>query len=204
MKICCFTTGAKAHAGKLYEAGRECFTKGQDHEAWEYLSLATHLDPQNLHAWLFLALTCDALGDARAARFHLLTMVSVNEQDPDGWANLGLHYSHHGRHFEAAGAFAKAVRLSPSNACYWSDLGRALLNNGRPDRAIPALTCAIALAPADDHAWQLLAEAYRQARRLDPNKRRFVFQAWAGDGPIGGHTRWVSETHQALGIGHAT
>lgn len=47
---------------------------------------------------------------------RLAIRLQQNSRDLEGWRLLGMSYSNTGRHVDAAGAFAKAIELDPTNA----------------------------------------------------------------------------------------
>jgi cytochrome c-type biogenesis protein CcmH len=82
-----------------------------------------------------------------------------NPGDTEGWRTLGWSYFQAKRFVDAAGAYAKLVRLAPKDATAWSALGEAqtLAVNAVDRTAHAAFAQAVALDPKDARARYFLA-----------------------------------------------
>ena len=96
----------------------------------------------------------------------LPTMIRTQEErmrqnpgDTEGWRTLGWSYFQAKRFVDAAGAYAKLVRLAPTDPGAWSALGEAqtLAVNSVDRTAHAAFAKAVALDPGDARARYFLA-----------------------------------------------
>jgi cytochrome c-type biogenesis protein CcmH len=80
--------------------------------------------------------------------------------DAEGWRMLGWSYRSTGRSADAAGAYARAISLDPSNADYLSSRGEALVDAARGEVSADALAdfqAAAKIDPADPQTRYFLA-----------------------------------------------
>lgn len=70
------------------------------------------------------------VGDVATMVAGLEKKLKDNPEDFKGWATLGWSYYNLGRYADAAEAYARAVKIDPSNAEIWSALGEAQLLSG--------------------------------------------------------------------------
>lgn len=99
-------------------------------------------------------------GDVASKVRELEQKLQENPNDFKGWATLGWSYYNFGRYADAAAAYAKAVKIDPSNAEMWSALGEAQVLSG-PGGVTPAAEASfrktLTIDPSDHRARYFLA-----------------------------------------------
>lgn len=83
----------------------------------------------------------------------------ADENDAEGWYNLGTILARRGAFGEAADAFRRALAVDPSMSPARHNLGVALMRAGRLDEAIAALRDAVAAEPDSEGALYTLGVA---------------------------------------------
>ncbi|ATE65043.1 tetratricopeptide repeat protein [Rhizorhabdus dicambivorans] len=99
-------------------------------------------------------------GDVTSRIADLEKRLQTTPDDFKGWTTLGWSYYNLGRYADAAGAYAKAVKIDSSNAEIWSALGEVQLLSG-PGGVTPAAEAsfrkALSIDPGDHRARYFLA-----------------------------------------------
>ena len=157
---------------------------------------AIKLDPENLYAWIILALVLQELNRYEEAEQACGKAIEIDPNDAWAWASLGgLLHSNSQRYEEAEQAYRKAVEIDPNQARVWGRLGILLQDNlERYGEAEEAYRKAIEIDPKTASSWYNLGnllfreshdyeeaeQAYRKAIELDPNYTR----AWGNLGNL--------------------
>ncbi|MBD3760298.1 tetratricopeptide repeat protein [Rhizorhabdus sp.] len=102
----------------------------------------------------------EQVGDVASMISGLEKKLQDNPDDAKGWTTLGWSYYNVGRYADAATAYARAVKIDPSNAEIWSALGEAQLLSG-PGGVTPAAEASfrktLSIDPGDHRARYFLA-----------------------------------------------
>lgn len=102
----------------------------------------------------------EQVGDVESMISGLEKKLQDNPADAKGWTTLGWSYYNVGRYADAATAYARAVKIDPSNAEIWSALGEAQLLSG-PGGVTPAAEASfrktLSIDPGDHRARYFLA-----------------------------------------------
>lgn len=131
----------------------------------------------------------DAAGDWAGLAQFAQAQLQRDPNTPDWWLVAGYAYSRQGRHVEAAGQYAEAVRLEPDVTLAWTLLAEAYQAAGDTRRALATLDNAL-LARRDApqlhwlqaelyaglERWPEAIAAYRASLALDARHRA----AWQG------------------------
>jgi Flp pilus assembly protein TadD len=96
---------------------------------------AVALNPTNVSARSYLAVSCILLGDYESAGSQLREALRLSPDDPMAVSNQGVLLASSGHPGEAVAWFEKASRLAPDNTRNLVNLGRAYAATGREDRA---------------------------------------------------------------------
>lgn len=101
----------------------------------------------------------EAPADPAAAIASLEVRMRAHPDDGEGWRSLGWSYFQVERYADAAGAYAKATKVSPDNAELWSAFGEAqtLASNAVDPIAHDAFGKALAIDPKDSRGRYFLA-----------------------------------------------
>ena len=83
----------------------------------------------------------------------------ADENDPEGWYNLGTILARRGAYGDAADAFRRALAVDPSMGPARHNLGVALVRAGKLDEAIVVLRESVAAEPSSEGAIYTLGVA---------------------------------------------
>lgn len=125
---------------------------GRPREAKEHAKLAVDIDPGSVAARRVLARALAEAGDAAAALAMYEEALWLDPDDRWSLNNTGHLLILRGRHEEAVGPLALAVRLDSANAMFRSNLGAALEGAGHPAAALEAFAGAEAVDPGRTRA----------------------------------------------------
>ncbi len=84
------------------------------------------------------AMDMDAI-NRRIAQFETMVRPEADPTNDMAWFSLGGAYAQAGRHFDAAGAYAKCIELNAGFSKAYQMAGQALLDAGKRDDAIATL-----------------------------------------------------------------
>jgi len=112
--------------------------EGKPERARRLYEEAVDLNPSNVPARGYLAVSCILLGDFGCAESQLREALRLRPDDPMAVSNQGVLLASSGRPGEAVVWFEKARRLAPGNVKNLVNLGRAYAATGREDRAAEA------------------------------------------------------------------
>jgi tetratricopeptide (TPR) repeat protein len=117
-------------------------------------------DSNQFDSLLIAAQKAQARGDYAAAANSYRQAVTINGDNPELWANLGLMENEPGNYSEAIQSFQNAARLNPSLYVPNLFLGIDYVHTGKPEKALPFLLKAERLNAADPQAPLALGRAY--------------------------------------------
>ena len=163
-------------------------------------------EPGNLHALNLLGVLCvNANRPVEAVEF-IAHALSVNNDDPEAHANIGLAYKDTGKPREAARHFRESIRLNPGNPVVHNNLGNVLRLLDQPKEAARCYERALELQPGFAECWSNLAAALNEAERFEPGLRAVeralqldpgLAQAWNNKGDI-----LLGQAKYAEALGH--
>jgi tetratricopeptide (TPR) repeat protein len=117
-------------------------------------------DSNQFDSLLIAAQKAQARGDYAAAANSYRQAVTINGDNPELWANLGLMENEPGNYSEAIQSFQNAARLNPSLYVPNLFLGIDYVHTGKPEKALPFLLKAERLNATDPQAPLALGRAY--------------------------------------------
>lgn len=123
-----------------YSDGMDAFKRGNISDAVMRLEKAVHLNPDDSNAHLNLARGYTSTGKLDGAEKEYLASLSINNNQPEAYFNLGVIYKSRREVDKAIESFKKAKELD--KGMYPADIMRASLyrETGKPAEAIAILT----------------------------------------------------------------
>lgn len=142
-------------------------------EALTELNAATALDPSNVDAILWLALTQRAQRDLAAAGRTLESAIARGIETPALYAALAEVYEASGHIENAIPAMRLAIERDPQNEAYRFRYGMLLTDTKAPAAAIIRLQESLTLLPRSSKLWFALGVAQAASDKYDEAARSF-------------------------------
>jgi len=155
----------------LREIGAACTKFGRHAAAADYYGQLTEKRPGDFSAWLALGTSHHRAESFEHARLAYERALSLQEDNPIIWHNLGLLASDQGNHMESRDCFQREVDLSPGDAKAWYDLGISLQQLGQEEEASAAFERAEELISTLARRSSDLSAALSIVRRLNLGDR---------------------------------
>ena len=178
---------------RALETGYEAQRAGDLTRAEKLYREVLRRDPGNVHALNLLGMLCvNAARPAEAIAF-IKQALTVDGQDPQAHANIGLAYKDVGKPKDAIRHFSESVRLDPRNPVVLNNLGNVLRLVEQPREAARAYERALKLQPTFAECWSNLSAAMNESDRLERGLQAVnralqldpaLAQAWNNKGDI--------------------
>jgi len=150
-----------------YNVGLALLDARRFDDAFEALSRAALLKPDEPDVFDALGRTCDAKGDTTGAISSFSRAVDLDPEKFESLNNLGHVYFKSSDYALAERYFAAALSVRPQTPAALYNLGLCYLRQGRYAEAIPRLERALDLVPDDGETYYELGLAYEKAGRRD-------------------------------------
>jgi tetratricopeptide (TPR) repeat protein len=157
-------------ATALYFLGRTKYNEKRFDEAADVLIRSLDIDPANVRAAHYLALSYERLGKVEEALKTYERTAAQNSglaSDPGAFTDFGALLSSNGRVTEALPYLEKAVGMAGTDTRARRELAKAYLSLNRPADARTQLEAAVELAPQEAPGHYLLAQVYRKQGLAD-------------------------------------
>ena len=154
--------------------GANHLKQGQTEEAIEVFREVIRINPNNVDAMRFLAITYwkekERMDDAEAL---LRRVVEIAPDFAAGWINLAMVLVERSKFLDAINSYTQATVLEPGNPAAWGGLGNAYAVANYQDEAAKAYARAVKLSPAAPNIQMGYAHVLKTLGRQDESLQAY-------------------------------